>query len=106
MSTLSGRSATTTPLTEQIPRSASGGHTTWVNDWYNPVDLAIDPVQVKLKCWYKNNSATPKSSPIHFSKADVLDLSKWKYNNEVPILDHSKQSEDDQADVKSIAELI
>lgn len=102
MSTLSGRSATATPLNEHVVRSTN---TTWVNDWYNPVDLAVDPVQVRLKCWYKNNSATPKSSPIDFSKADVLDLSKWKYNNEVPILDHSKPLEDKE-DTKSVAELI
>lgn len=67
---------------------------TWVNDRYNPTeDLSSAEVSnLKLKGWIKKTLKDVGS--IDLDPADVVDLSKWKYYSEVPILDHDAASQE------------
>ncbi|CAH6720672.1 hypothetical protein CLIB1444_04S05336 [[Candida] jaroonii] len=78
-----------TPSATPAPRDKS----TWINDYFKPgLDDSPIPDTIKLKGWFKSDLGNKKQFVIN--DKDVLDLSKMKYYEEVPIVNHSEDKEE------------
>ncbi|CAK7895436.1 hypothetical protein CAAN1_12S04808 [[Candida] anglica] len=57
------------------------GNTTWIYDDSDVVE--------NLKCWRKATVTRANNPTIKLDSEDVLDLNRWKYYQEVPIVEHT-----------------
>lgn len=71
---------------------------TWVKDWYTPKITntsvqnsggSFEPPSIKLKGWHKTIVDSNDNPAVKFDSADTLDLTNWKYYEEVAVTNHS-----------------
>lgn len=96
------RSSTNTPAPPRRRPEQLDSSITWVNDWYIPDSFSVlegksIPFNLKLKGWYKTDMDHSSNQFRNFNHDDALDLNKWKYYSEVPIIDHNALSGKDEA---------